>query len=146
MPNTAPTTMDPVTVAGKILLMDDDTSILRLAALMLERCGYQVTTSHNGEEAISCYQESMAEDDKYDLIIMDLTIPGHMGAKDAMQAILNIDDKAVGIVSSGHSADTIILNYEQFGFQGALVKPFLMDELAQLVKTVIQKSLGAYAF
>lgn len=120
--------------AKKVLLMDDDTSILMLSKIMLERHGYQVEESLNGEEAISLYKASLDAGSKYDLLIMDLTIPGHMGAKEAIVEILKLDPEATAIVCSGYGADSTMVDYTDLGFKGMLSKPFKMEELIDIVK------------
>lgn len=72
-----------------------------------------------------------------DLIIMDLTIPGSMGGKEAVGKIHEIDPKAKVIVSSGYSNDPVMANYSEYGFCGATVKPFIMRELIELVGKAI---------
>ena len=63
------------------------------------------------------------------IVIMDLTIPGGMGGKEAVNKLLAIDPKAKVIVSSGYSTDPVMANYSEYGFKGRLVKPFQMETL-----------------
>ncbi len=72
-----------------------------------------------------------------DAVIMDLTIPGGMGGKDAVQAILEINPQAKAIASSGYSSDPVMCNFREYGFSGAISKPFRMETLAQLLTEVI---------
>lgn len=72
----------------------------------------------NGEEAISQYQAAMKDGRAFDIIIMDLTIPGGMGGKSAVRSVLNINPDAKVIVSSGYSNDPVMSNYRGYGFCG----------------------------
>ena len=126
---------------GKILLMDDDAAIREVAKLILERLGYTVTGTTKGEDAIAVYKEAMGSEREFDVVIMDLTIPGHMGGKDAIQELLKIDPNVCGIVSSGYSTDPIMSDFESYGFRGVVEKPFRVEELSRAIQTVMAKSV-----
>ena len=71
---------------GSILVMDDDELIRDIASSILIHLGYEVTTCTNGEEAIEIYKTSVASGAPFLAIIMDLTIPGGLGGKEAAEA------------------------------------------------------------
>ncbi len=124
---------------GKILLMDDDSAIREVAKLILERLGYTVTGTTKGEDAIAVYKEAMGTEREFDVVIMDLTIPGHMGGKDAIKELLKIDPNVCGIVSSGYSTDPIMSDFESYGFKGVVEKPFRVEELSRAIQLVMEK-------
>ena len=64
---------------------------------------------------------------------MDLTIPGGMGGKETIREIHKIDSEAKVLVSSGYSNDPVMANFSEYGFCGAIVKPFQMRELMEVV-------------
>ena len=70
-------------------------------------------------------------------VILDLTIPGGMGGKEAAARILEIDPDAALIVSSGYSSDPILANFRQYGFSGVVPKPFDAEGLASELKRLI---------
>ncbi len=125
---------------GKILVVDDEPMILELANKMLSDLGFSVDLAREGIEAISLYNKAVAEEARYSLVIMDLTIPGGMGGKDAIDEILKIDPKAKVIVCSGYSNDPIIANFHDYGFCNALTKPFRMSELSKKINEVLGAS------
>lgn len=127
---------------GKVLIMDDDSSIREVAKLILERLGYIVTGSTKGEEAIELYKAAMGTPEAFDLVIMDLTIPGYMGGKDTIKELLLIDPEVKGIVSSGYSTDPIMANFESYGFKGVVEKPFRVDELGKAIQKVLVPKEG----
>ncbi|MEI6306416.1 MAG: ATP-binding protein, partial [Deltaproteobacteria bacterium] len=122
---------------GSILVMDDEELIRDMATVMLEEIGYQVTTCVNGSEAIALYKNALNAGNKYVAVIMDLTIPGGLGGREAAKQILAIDAAAKLIVSSGYSNDPIMSDHMAYGFIGAVAKPYRINELAQV--------LGAFA-
>lgn len=124
--------------AGRILVMDDEVLIREVAGDMLGYLGYSVETSSNGKEMLERYMEAKANGVPFDLVIMDLTIPGGMGGKDAIIKLLEADPKAKAIVSSGYSTDPIISDYVSHGFKGAVVKPYSVADLGKEVKRVLK--------
>lgn len=116
----------------RILIMDDDNVVRTIVQKMLNEFGYSCEGASNGDEAIKKYSQS-----PFDLVIVDLTIPGGMGGVEALRELKNIDPNVKAIVSSGYSNDPVMANYKEYGFLGRLVKPFLMEELEELIKESI---------
>ncbi len=123
---------------GKILVMDDEEMVLEIAGQVIEYLGYQVELVRDGEELISCYVDAMQNGQPFSAVIVDLTIPGGMGGKEAVEKLLEIDPDVRAIVSSGYSNDPIMANYKEYGFTGVVSKPYHIKEL----KRVLEKVLG----
>jgi DNA-binding NtrC family response regulator len=79
----------------------------------------------------------MQSDQRFDLLIMDLTIPGGMGGEEAVQEILSIDPSAKAIVSSGYSNDPIMANFKNYGFYSAIEKPYQLQELSKMISLLV---------
>ena len=122
----------------RALVMDDEQMILDLLTHMLTSNGFTVEVAMHGKRAIELYKESFDRQQTFDIVIMDLTIPGGLGGKDAIKEILKIDSKAQVIVSSGYSDDPVIANYAEYGFKGVAVKPYKMGKLLDVLGQVIQ--------
>ena len=122
---------------GSILVMDDDEMIRDMTTEMLGFLGYQVTTCETGAEAITQYKAGKESGAPFSAVIMDLTIPGGMGGKEAAKHVLAIDPKACLIVSSGYSNDPIMSDYRAYGFNGAVEKPYNINELGQLLSSLL---------
>jgi two-component system cell cycle sensor histidine kinase/response regulator CckA len=120
-----------------ILLMDDEEMIRYMAAEMLGEIGYNVQTCSNGEEAVVLYKAAMIADVPFAAVIMDLTIPGGMGGKEAAKQILDLDPAACLVVSSGYSNDPIMAEYSNFGFCATLVKPYTLAEIVQAMSKLL---------
>ena len=123
-----------LTGRGKILVMDDEEIIREIATTALEFAGSQVESCADGKEAVERYESAHDRGASFDLVIMDLTVPGGMGGKEAAGFILDFDPDAVLIVSSGYSNDPVIANFGEFGFQGVVVKPFSAGALTAEVR------------
>jgi DNA-binding NarL/FixJ family response regulator len=93
-----------------------------------------VDFARNGEEAIALYQERA-----YDVVMLDLTIPGGMGGKETIKELLKIDPNVKAIVSSGYSSDPIMGEYQQYGFKDVIAKPYGIEELGEVIHCVIAK-------
>ena len=119
-----------------IMIMDDDAMLREISEEMLTNLGYDVTQSTDGGDALSQYKEAMNTGNNIDLVIMDLTIPSGIGGKEAIKLIQKIDPDVKVLVSSGYSNDPVMANYTDYGFLGAVKKPYSQDELAAAVNTV----------
>jgi PAS domain S-box-containing protein len=122
---------------GRVLLMDDEDAIRTLARAMLGRLGYRVEAVPDGRAAVEAYDAAHEAGDPFHLVIMDLTVPGGMGGKDAIKEILAIDPEAVGIVSSGYADDPVMSSFRQYGFAGVVPKPFTIAELRRVIEQLL---------
>ena len=119
---------------GYILVMDDEDFILETTQDMLESMGYQTRCVRDGQEALTQVQNAAAEGRPFDAVIMDLTIPGGMGGKEAIRKLRELYPKMTAFVASGYSSDPVLSKPNEFGFTDKLQKPFRLDELSQLLK------------
>ena len=122
---------------GRILVMDDEEMVRELAIQFLGHLGYSVEAVADGELALESYKQSIKEKNVFALVIMDLTIPGGMGGKEAIQKLKKIDPGVKAIVSSGYSNDPVLANFKKFGFSAVLSKPYKIETLSSIVNEVI---------
>ncbi|MEW6160030.1 MAG: ATP-binding protein [Verrucomicrobiota bacterium] len=122
---------------GRVLVMDDEPSIRQLLQAMLKMLGYEVETVTDGAEAIQVYCVAQATGKPFNVVIMDLTIPGGMGGKEAIQKLTILDPEVRAIVSSGYSNDPVMANFKEYGFRGMVAKPYQIEDLARALKEVI---------
>ncbi len=123
---------------GRVLVMDDEAFILDVSAGMLNLLGFEVDVAGDGDEAVRKYQQALKTPEGYAAVIMDLTIPGGMGGKEAAEKILAIDKNAVLLVSSGYSNDPVMAEYKKYGFRAAVAKPFDMKGLQRAMVSVLK--------
>ena len=122
---------------AKIMLMDDEVSIREVIGIMLRRLGHTVLAVESGDEVLKAYSQAMDEGVPFDLVIMDLTIPGGMGGRKTIEKLLVIDPQVLAIVSSGYSNDPVMANFQDHGFAAAIVKPYLLKELSDTINKLI---------
>ncbi len=115
--------------ARKILVMDDEQAIRNVVAKMLSHLGHSTELADCGEEAIEMYKQALNSDKPFDIVILDLTIPGGMGGREAIERLKEIDPDVKAIVSSGYSHDQLLSEYRQYGFSGVVSKPYVLKQL-----------------
>ena len=75
---------------GRVLLMDDEEVVRDVTGEILDYFGFTVTTVADGAEAVAAYKDAMDKGEPFKIVIMDLTVPGGMGGKQAMEKILEL--------------------------------------------------------
>ena len=122
---------------GRILLMDDEEIVRDVTGEMLRYMGYGVEFAKDGAEAIELYINAKESGKPFDVVIMDLTIPGGMGGKEAMGKLLKIDPAVKAIVSSGYSNDPVMADFRGYGFSGVVSKPCGLKELGEALNKIL---------
>ncbi len=126
-------TLAPIRGEGRILVLDDEVQIRHLVSDLLERLGYDSQCVADGSEALNAYGRARLEGNPFDAVIMDLTVPGGMGGRDAAARIMELDPGARTIVSSGYSDDPIMAEHKAHGFRGVVAKPYDIGELSRVL-------------
>jgi len=125
-----------LTGQGRVLVMDDEPDILSFSHVVLKRLGYEAELARDGAEALRRYREAAEGGRPFSAVIMDLTIPGGMGGKEAVKRLLELDPQARAIVSSGYSNDPVMAEFQKHGFRGVVAKPYQIHELARVLREV----------
>jgi len=123
-----------------ILVMDDEDEFLKSSCEALLMEGHKVALARDGVEAITIYGESLKMGAPFDLVIMDLTVPGSMGGAEAIKRLMEIDPSVKAIVASGYSNDPVMGKHESYGFRGILPKPFTIEQLRAEIFRVMSSS------
>lgn len=119
-----------------ILLMEDDETIRKMVAVMLEKLGHRVTTAAKGEDALEFYDKAVQDGRKVDLLITDLTVVGGMGGKKLAEEMRIRNSSLPMVVMSGYSTDPVFSDLESHGFCAGLKKPFSMNDLKRVLGQV----------
>ncbi|MFZ5797646.1 MAG: response regulator [Desulfobulbus sp.] len=123
--------------SGRILVMDDEEHVRAIVGEMLTYLGYEVGFAQDGAEAIDLYARAKLNGSPYDVVIMDLTIPGGMGGRETVSKLREIDPDVKAIVSSGYSNDPVLADFRAYGFQGIASKPFDTEGLSRVLHEII---------
>lgn len=113
----------------RVLVMDDDPLVRGLAMRILASDGYEPTAAAHGQEAVGAVAAAMGRGQPFDAVILDLTVPGGMGGRQAVRLIRDLSPDIRAIVSSGYSADPVLTNHLAHGFDAAVSKPYTVTEL-----------------
>ncbi|HTX65199.1 MAG TPA: ATP-binding protein [Opitutaceae bacterium] len=134
-----PTALPQPAPAARVLLMDDEESIRRVGAQLLERMGLVVSVASDGGDALRQFTAARDRAQPFDLLILDLTVPGGMGGKQTIAAIRELDPRVPAIVSSGYSDDPVMAEFRAHGFQGVVPKPYDASTLAEIVGRLLAR-------
>ncbi len=122
---------------GRVLFMDDEEPIRLMTRTLLERLGLETIVTADGREAVEQFALARAGGRPFDIVIMDLTVPGAMGGAEAMREILKADPNARGIVSSGYSSDPVMANFRAHGFRAMVPKPYRIADFARTLRELL---------
>jgi PAS domain S-box-containing protein len=122
---------------GKVLVMDDEPMVGEVLGRMLRTLGYEVSWVKDGAKAIEFFTRAQDMDDPFATVILDLTVPGGMGGKEAMERLKKIDPQIKAIVSSGYSDDPVMADFRSYGFFDVIAKPYRITELDKVLKKVL---------
>jgi PAS domain S-box-containing protein len=124
---------------GRVLVMDDEAMVVRVAEKVLQNAGYLTQGAANGDAALQAYRDAFSRGQRFHLVILDLTVPGGMGGREAAEKILAIDPGARLMVSSGYSDDALMAEFWRYGFRAVLPKPYNAMQLCDAVQAVLQE-------
>lgn len=137
-PQTSPQTASSSRPAAfRVLVLEDEPLIRQLLQRLLQSMGADVTPTVDGSETVRAYATSLSAGTPFDLVIMDLSIPGGMGGAQAMEQIRSLDPEVTAIVSSGYSDDPVMSRHADYGFRGVLAKPWQPQDLKALVRDLV---------
>ncbi len=122
---------------GRVLFLDDEPYIIKMAESILKSIGYTVRGVLSGDEAIKAYREEIKSGGSFDALILDLYVKGGMGGVDVVK-VLSLEFKDLkAVASSGYSDDPVLADPFSYGFKASIKKPYTRNELK-----VVLESLG----
>jgi CheY-like chemotaxis protein len=114
----------------RVLVLDDEKDVLILTEQMLMHLGMSCVGVVEGREAVETFAGALGQNRPFSVFIADLTVPGGVGGVEALARIRELDPTVTAIVISGYSNDPVLANYEQYGFDAVLRKPFELETFA----------------
>jgi CheY-like chemotaxis protein len=121
----------------RILLLDDEPAICEITSILLRKLGYDAVITSKGEDSIEAYRAALDQGARFDVVILDLSVPGGLGGKEVIAALLEMDPEVKALVSSGDANDPAVSRFRDFGFTGVLMKPYTKAVLDETIKKVI---------
>ncbi len=119
---------------GNILLMDDEEHVRNIVKSLLNHIGYNVETANSGEEAIEKYKQDFKS---YNIVILDLIVHGGLGGLKTLEKLKKINPNIKSIVISGYSNDPILSNFQKYGFNGKIEKPFEIETMSKVISEIL---------
>lgn len=122
----------------KVLVVDDEESILTIVDYALTEAGYEVHVARDGAGA-----EFMLQDVRPDLVILDVMLPGKSGLDIARELRVTSDVPIIMLSARGDEVDRIL--GLEFGADDYVTKPFSPRELVSRVKAILRRVEGSPA-
>jgi|GEM_PF-7061848 len=117
----------------RVLIMDDEPLVLDSTREVIEKLGYEVETSKEGLEMLSSFKRSVEENNPFDVVILDLSVSGGMGGREAAKILKTLRPEIKIIASTGYHDELFMQNYKEYGFEYVLKKPFDIEKINQLL-------------
>jgi len=126
----------------RVLVMDDEAAIRELTSQLLGTLGYEVTAVPDGLEAIRTYERALRRGENFQAVILDATVRGGLGGVATIERLRGMDPDVNAIICSGYSDEAALSEFLNYGFRGALPKPFTRTELAEALKRTLEQPVN----
>jgi two-component system, cell cycle sensor histidine kinase and response regulator CckA len=128
-----------MTEGRKILYLDDDDLLRKATSRFLGKVGYEVESARDGLDVVERYQKADQSGRPFDLVILDLSVPGGMGGEETLRKLREYDPGVKAIVTSGYPENPVMLDFENRGFTGVMAKPYSVQDLSRTVRSVLNR-------
>jgi two-component system cell cycle sensor histidine kinase/response regulator CckA len=122
---------------GRALVVDDDAALRSLASRILKALGLEVVVFADGQDGIAAYREALDAGRRFDIVLLDLTVPGGIGGREAVIRILAMDAEACCVATSGYFTDPVLARFQDYGFRGRLEKPYGVYDVVKAIKGLL---------
>jgi PAS domain S-box-containing protein len=122
----------------RILLIDDEPALAELGKQMLELFGYEVDVRMCSRDGLELFR---SQSDRFDLVITDMTMPKMTGDKLAKKLVGIRPDIPI-IICTGYSERISENKAKRIGVKALVMKPFVIKDLVNTVRKVIDGSIG----
>lgn len=127
-----------ITSRLKLLVMDDEVPLRDAISRTVRVLGHEAVGVGSGREAVDAYVRAMNAGQRFDLAILDLTVPGGSGGEETLRSLRAVDPRVRAIVTSGYVQSAVMDAPDGYGFAAALVKPFTREQLADAVARALR--------
>ena len=123
----------------RVLVMDDEAVLRRLVQAILRHAGHEVEAVGDGAEAVKRYSDAREEGRPFDVVILDLSVPGGVDGKETLKQLRALDPKVRAMFSTGHPPDVLAADPASLGVSRVLLKPYRPEELVEAVAAMLRK-------
>jgi len=123
----------------KILYLDDDEMLRRAASRFLGKVGCLVEAAADGLDAVERYRKAGRSGTPFDLVILDLSVPGGMGGEETLRRLRELDPQVKAIVTSGSPNSPVVQDYARYGFTGVMLKPYSIQDLSSTLRHALER-------
>ncbi len=116
--------------SARVLIVDDEQPVLRVASEMLKRAGFAVDTALGGEQAVALATEPGRQ---FDIVLLDMTMPKMNGAE-TFTRLRQLNPALRVVLMSGYASEEAVSRFGLEGLTGFVQKPFMP---ASLVKSIV---------
>jgi len=117
----------------RILLVDDEESVIIIVREILQRLGYQVTTYNDSNNALAFFRK---EPERFDMVITDMEMPGLTGDKLSAE-LVQIRPGIPILLCTGFSEAISEQKATTLGIKGFLMKPIVIKDLSEKIREVL---------
>ena len=135
----------PPRFEGRVLVVDDEAALRGMAKRLLGILGVEPVLCDDGQAGVEAYVRALEDGERFDVVLLDLTVPGGMGGQEAIRRLLEVDPDAICVATSGYSTDPVMARYADYGFRGRLAKPYDLAELVRALRGLMPTEEGAPA-
>jgi len=130
---------DPAEAGYRILLVEDQLFVAKATSGMLKHLGHRVSVAENGKEALRLHQQAKFSDEPFDLVLMDMTLPGGLNGGEVFERMRRIDPGLRVVATSGYfdEDDTSVLGNHEY--TGILAKPFSLEALEIVIRAAFNE-------
>lgn len=124
----------------RILVIEDEENIRAILRVLFTSHDWLADYCASGQEGLTYFQRALEDNKPYDLVFLDLTLPGELDGRETFQSIKNLDPYVKAVITSGYTEDPVILNFKQYGFSMAITKPFRISDLEKTLLTLLNSA------
>ncbi|MEM7387472.1 MAG: ATP-binding protein, partial [Verrucomicrobiota bacterium] len=127
----------PIQRKARVLMVEDQEEIYNVGRTFLEQSGHTVAWASSGQEAVEIYRKQFCEGRGFDVVIMDLTLPGGMSGEDTLKELRRVDPEVRCVASSGSFDRNAGEEFRRKGFTAILPKPYPLENLESSVRRAL---------
>ncbi len=129
--------------SARVLLIDDEPHVLAVGKAVLEAHGFEGTTARSGEEALRLVRSGIEQGLRYNVAILDLTMPEGASGFEVLEWLRACDPQLVVIACSGYFQEDVKDLCQAIGFADVLHKPFNLESLCHAVRRAMVQGTEA---